>query len=173
MPASFARIVCVVYGTVLLACGSALEIPFKHLESNKLLVKTTEDGQLLVAGYAVPPRIAPDLPRLPDIDVPVVSADGARISTLDIATVLDAVNRGDFDSALLPILYEVDGVTSGKELAGFIKLQFVQPRLVKFKDNDGDENDNGKKTNVHSRVRAAWWRLPGSCSHPHDINTCL
>jgi hypothetical protein len=148
---------CVILsGLLLVVRVAALEIPYKHLESNKLLVKPTEDGRLLVAGYAVPPRIAPDLPRLPDIDVPVVSADGALISTLDINTVLDAVNRGDLDSALLPILYDVDGVTSGKELAGFIKLQFIQPKLVKFQDSEDEESEKGKKTNLNSRVGCVW-----------------
>lgn len=107
-----------------------------------------------MAGYAVPPRMAVDLARLPEVDSKLVSADGIKITSKDISEVLAALSRGDMDSALLPIMYEVDGISTGKELGGFIKLQFMTPKSVLFAE-EGDEEalQRAKKQDVNARVR--------------------
>lgn len=105
-----------------------VDIAFSQLESRKvLLTPSGTDGNVAIAGYAVPPDAGSALPHTGSV---LPFADGIPILLRDVTEVIDAVSKGHYDSVLFPILYDVDGVTAGKELAGFIKMQFVMPSFV-------------------------------------------
>lgn len=116
-------------------------VPFKALESRKLLVKSDDKGNLAVTGYAMPPTTT-DHPMLPNVDTILVSADSISIINRDAKEVADAVSRGEYDVVLVPVTYQVDGISSGRELAGFIRMEFITPTEVNYGE---PELEKGKK----------------------------
>jgi hypothetical protein len=108
------------------------DVAFKALEARKVLVKPSAAG-LTVVGYALPPA-ADDAAVLPDMNNILLSADGVTILNTDVLSASEAVGRGEYDAVLVPVTFDVDGVTVGKELAGFIRLQFIAPNHVKYKE---------------------------------------
>lgn len=156
-------------GPAVLAAEPELAAAYSSLEERRMLVTSRPDGTLEVAGYAVPPP-AVSTEVLPPAGAVLTSADKVRIVNKPVAAVLEAISRGDFDNAVLPILYDVEGVEGGKELGGFIKVQFVTPESLRYRLTDGAggiqevSEDDGK-----SRVRS----IPYCCdtSNPVRVQT--
>ena len=124
--------------TAACVAAAALEVPFKALEVRRLLAKATDDGKLTVKGYALPPSSTHPAAHIPMVDSVLNAGDGVPILARSIADAAEELGKGEFDTVLVPILYDVDGITAGKELGGFIKLQYVSPEAVSFTETEPD-----------------------------------
>ena len=133
---------CAVASVVFLSILSATlseKVKFADLEARRLLVTPNKDGKLSVIGYALPPSANDLQAPLPDVGAVLHTADDVPVSLQDVNSAMEAVGRGDLDAVLLPVMYDVDGVQSGKQLAGFIRLEFITPDSVEFKEEGGDK----------------------------------
>lgn len=112
--------------------GAATLVPYHALEARRVLAKAADNGQLALVGYAKPPSSSDAPVNLPPVDSRLEAGDGTPIFAISIQEAAERVGRGEHDAILVPILNEVDGVTAGKEVSGFIKLQFISPSTVSY-----------------------------------------